>query len=220
MTISLKEAQWEAKQSQEHDTALEVCELYADMTPLDKACSIKGLSPASFFRIKRNNPDVQKAFYEAKEVQAELRLSEIDNLESAVLTGELDKDIFSTVVKSKQWSISKLRPDLFGTRTTIDVSGTIEHSPAKALAKMSEEQLLQLAQLTPLPAPDASTPAVLTPVEPEEAEFEEIPVTEEKSLDNQETPPYTNTMSSDSGTSDTSKSLPQSLDLQSFGGWR
>jgi hypothetical protein len=220
MTETLRQAEWEAKQANEHDMALEVCELYADMTPLDKACSIKGLSPASFFRIKRNNPDVQKAFYEAKEVQAELRLSEIDNLESAVLTGELDKDIFSTVVKSKQWSISKLRPDLFGTRTTIDVSGTIEHSPAKALAKMSEEQLLQLAQLTPLPAPDASTPAVLTPAEPEEAEFEEITVTEENSLDNTPTETYTTPKSGDSGISDNSKSLPDSLGLQQFGGWR
>lgn len=220
MTETLRQAEWEAKQANEHDMALEVCELYADMTPLDKACSIKGLSPSSFFRIKRNNPDIQKAFYEAKEVQAELRLSEIDSLESAVLTGELDKDIFSTVVKSKQWSISKLRPDLFGTRTTIDVSGTIEHSPAKALAKMSEEQLLKLAQLTPLPAPEASTPAVLTPVEPEEAEFEEITVTEEKSLDNTPAEAYTTPKSGDSGVSDISKSLPDSLGLQQFGGWR
>lgn len=223
---SLKEAQWEAKKASEHEVALEVCELYADMTPLDKACAVKSISPAVFFRIKREHPDVQKAFYEAKEVQAELRLSEIDNLETAVLSGELDKDVFSTVIKSKQWSITKLRPDMFGTRTTVDVSGTIEHSPAKALAKLSEEQILRLANMTPA---QAIPPAVPTQPETVDADYEEIEDETNKVLDTTitvdyntpcEAPGPADLATNTEGDSVLSKSSPSVFDINSFGGWR
>lgn len=234
--ISIKQQEWEADQEALRKKALSICSLYADLVPLDKACKLEGISPAAFFSVKRNNPDIQRAFIEAKEVQAELRLSQIDDMENQVLTGELDKDLFSVVIKSKQWSITKLRPDLFGNKTTIDVSGTIEHSPAKALAKLSDEQILQIAQI-PQTAQDPQTlyagdtsekdqPAVLV-----DAVFEEVTETTDKNIDTQNNLDYnieeggscapSQTESTlGVGSASSKSSLPEALDLKSFGGWQ
>lgn len=237
--ISIKQQEWEADQEALRKKALSICSLYADLVPLDKACKLEGISPAAFFSVKRNNPDIQRAFIEAKEVQAELRLSQIDDMENQVLAGELDKDLFSVVIKSKQWSITKLRPDLFGNKTTIDVSGTIEHSPAKALAKLTDEQILQIAQI-PQTVQDPQTvctedtedtsgkdqPAVLV-----DAVFEEVTETTDKNIDTQNNLDYNIKEGGSRAPSQTEStlgvgskcsksSLPEALDLKSFGGWQ
>ncbi len=158
--------------------ALRICALYADEVPIRKACQLEELSVSKFFEVKRQSPDVQKAFIDAKEVLAELRVGHIDEMRDQMLSGELDKDIFSAAVKSDQWVITKLRPDMFGTRTTVDVSGNITHTPAMALAKMSDEQILQLASLPALPSTDS-----ISADEPVEAVYEEIGENDNKGVD-------------------------------------
>lgn len=153
----MEETSYEVGRATMHDKALSVCELFAEGTPLDKCCSLEDVTISQFFATKRDNPDVQKAFLEAKEVNAELRLCRMDGLKAELLAGAIDKDVFKAAIQMDQWVITKLRPDLFGTRTTVSVSGTIEHSAAKALERMTDEQILRLAAL---------------PVE--EAEYEEV----------------------------------------------
>lgn len=177
---------FERKQEEIRQKATRVCEIYAEGTPIDKACALEGLPISAFFRAKRDCPDISKAFYEAKEILAELRVAAMDELKGQMLAGEIDPQVFSAAVKSDQWVISRLRPDLFGTKTTVDVSGTIEHSPAKVLAGMSDEQLLELARAAALPAPDTGrqpepTPAI--PLNVVDADYDEIVVDTDEQVD-------------------------------------
>lgn len=181
MTDQEKRDDFERKQEEIRQKATRVCEIYAEGTPIDQACRLENLPVSAFFRAKRDNPDIAKHFTEAKEVLAELRVAKMDDLKEQMLAGSVDPQTFSAAIKSDQWVISRLRPDLFGTKTTVDVSGTIEHSPAKLLARMTDEQLLELARAPVLPSPkheDAPADTAFTPAVPQEetidAEYDEI----------------------------------------------
>jgi hypothetical protein len=178
-----KQLEYEMNQEKLHARALRVCEHIAENNDIKNACISEDISVSAFFRTKRDNPDVQAAFIEAKEVAAELRLAKIDEMKEQMLLGELDKDLFTAAFKAEQWVITKLRPDLFCTRTSVSVSGIIEHSPAKALSQMTDEQILQIAGFSQseIPVGDSSTSAA---GEDDIAEFEEIVEEDKKIIDN------------------------------------
>lgn len=182
--INEKQLEFEITQEKLHNAALRVCELIADGSDLKSSCELEGISISKFFQVKRDNPDVAKSFVEAKEISAEVRLAKLDDYKEQLLSGEIDKDIYSAVIKSEQWIITKLRPDLFGTRTSVQVSGLIEHSPAKALSNMTDEQILAIANLSPARPSSSRTPAESVSEKEDiiDAEYEEDKI----NIDNEE----------------------------------
>lgn len=165
-----------------HQRALEICDLYADGVPLEQAIKVCGLTKRSFFGAKRTHPDVCKGFIDAKEVTAEFRLEDLDQLTALFKNGGIDKDTYKAVVDTEKWIITKLRPDLFGVRSTVSVSGLINHAPAQVLQSLSDEQILKLVDQSVHAADSFQKPIDTTP---EDADYVELP-----SVNSTEEDPY------------------------------
>lgn len=135
----------EAKLEDEHSRALAVCELVTETKSLDTALSLQKLSPSAFYRARREHSDVAKAWAEAQEILAELKLSAMNEMGSRLIDEEgLTAGTYTAVTKNDRWIIEKLNPERYGARPTATQTSLVQNN-VQILHTLTDEQILAIA---------------------------------------------------------------------------
>lgn len=144
----------EAKIEDEHTKALAVCELVTETKSLRTALTLQKLSASAFYRVRREHSDVAKAWADAQNILAELKLSAMDELGSRLIDEEgLTAGTYTAVTKNDRWIIEKLNPAVYGARPTATQTSLVQNN-VQILHTLTDEQILAIANGTKtLPQP-------------------------------------------------------------------
>lgn len=125
-----------------HSAAVRVCEYMTDGDNLKEALFKCNMRSRDFFEQKRLHLDVKKAFSDAEEARAELKMAELDELSDDFLASSpLNKDTYSAVTNNLKWSISKLLPNKYGSRPSIEQM-TVMQNNLNVISNLSDEKLI------------------------------------------------------------------------------
>lgn len=138
----------------EHKRALAVCELITETHSLKSALTLQKLSPSAFYKIRREHSDVAKAWEDAQNILAELKLSALNELGTRLIDEEgLTAGTYTAVTKNDKWIIEKLNPAAYGPRPTAASTALIQNN-VQILHTLTDEQILAIANGTEaLPQP-------------------------------------------------------------------
>lgn len=126
-----------------HSKALAVCELLTEGKVLRTSLSLSGLTAREFYQARRDHQDVQKAYAEAQEILAELKLSDMDDMAAQLLTEEgMTVGTYTAITKNEKWAIEKLNPDRFGTRP--NTTPTYVQNNVQVLQTLTDQQILDI----------------------------------------------------------------------------
>lgn len=138
----------EAKIEDEHTKALAVCELVTETKSLRTALTLQKLSASAFYRVRREHSDVAKAWADAQNILAELKLSAMDELGSRLIDEEgLTAGTYTAVTKNDRWIIEKLNPAVYGARPTATQTSLVQNN-VQILHTLTDEQILAIANGT------------------------------------------------------------------------
>ena len=138
------------------EKSLAVCDLLAQGTSLKSALALQRIEAADFYRTKLNTPEVQKAYTQAQQMLAEIKLSDISEMGKQLIDEEgLTTNTFNAVTKNERWVIEKLSPERFGTRPNAAPTSMVQNN-VQILQGMTDEQIIALANgsLQALNAPE------------------------------------------------------------------
>lgn len=160
-----KRLEAEKRYEELHQAALNVCGYLMDGVSLTDALRKGSITSRNFFEQKRLHADVKKAYMDAEEVRAELKMAQLDDLSDEFLatSPELDKDTYKAVTDTIKWSITKLLPEKYGTRPNIEAAQLTQNN-INIMSSLSDEQLMALingaAEQTKSSFPPSAAPAV------------------------------------------------------------
>lgn len=140
-----KRLESEKRYEELHQAALNVCGYLMDGVSLTDALRKGSITSRNFFEQKRLHADVKKAYIDAEEVRAELKMAQLDDLSDEFLatSPELDKDTYKAVTDTIKWSITKLLPEKYGTRPNIEAAQLTQNN-INIMSSLSDEQLMAL----------------------------------------------------------------------------
>lgn len=152
---------------QVHSKALAVCEHLAEGKVLRTALSLAGITAREFYQARRDHQDVQKAHAEAQEILAELKLSDMDDMASQLLTEEgMTVGTYTAITKNEKWAIEKLNPERYGSKPS--AMPTYVQNNVQVLQTLTDQQILDIVNGGGNKLhieQKEQTPAVLEPVE-------------------------------------------------------
>lgn len=160
-----KRLESEKRYEELHQAALNVCGYLMDGVSLTDALRKGSITSRNFFEQKRLHADVKKAYIDAEEVRAELKMAQLDDLSDEFLatSPELDKDTYKAVTDTIKWSITKLLPEKYGTKPNIEAAQLTQNN-INIMSSLSDEQLMALingaAEQTKSSFPPSAAPAV------------------------------------------------------------
>ena len=108
-----------------------------------KACEEAGIPKTTFLE----NVDGDQ-YARARDAQADVHFDEMSDYEQQCLDGDLDPQVLRSVIDSRKWRLSKMRPKVYGDKSHLEVFGK-DGGPLQIadLSAMSDEQLQQLLLL-------------------------------------------------------------------------
>lgn len=134
----------ESRLDELHSKALEVCYSLMDGKNLKRALLDNGITARNFFDQKRIHQDIKKAYLDAEEVRAELKMAELDELsDDLLMENDLNKDTYTAVSNTIKWSIGKLLPDKYGTKPNIQNASYTQNN-ISLMSTLTDEQLLSI----------------------------------------------------------------------------
>lgn len=134
----------ESRLDELHSKALEVCYSLMDGKNLKRALLDNGITARNFFEQKRIHQDIKKAYLDAEEVRAELKMAELDELsDDLLMENDLNKDTYTAVSNNIKWSIGKLLPDKYGTKPNIQNASYTQNN-ISLMSTLTDEQLLSI----------------------------------------------------------------------------
>lgn len=135
----------EKKLEERHEASLVVCDYLMEGNPLRVALELAHISSSAFFEQKRLHADVRKAWMDAAEVRAELKISQIEELsEELIDSGPLNKETYNSVTHNLKWAVTKLLPDVYGTRPNAQ-ENVITQNNINIMSSLTDEQILAIA---------------------------------------------------------------------------
>ena len=135
------------------EKSLAVCDLVAQGTSLKTALSLQRLESADFYRMKLEVPEIQKAYTQAQQMLAEIKLGDLSDLGRDLIDTEgLNTNTFNAVTKNERWIIEKLSPERFGTRPNAAPTSMVQNN-VQILQGMTDEQIIALASGAPMTQP-------------------------------------------------------------------
>lgn len=140
-----KRLEAEKRYEELHQAALNVCGYLMDGVSLTDALRKGSITSRNFFEQKRLHADVKKAYMDAEEVRAELKMAQLDDLSDEFLATSpiLDKDTYKAVTDTIKWSVTKLLPEKYGTRPNIEAAQLTQNN-INIMSSLSDEQLMAL----------------------------------------------------------------------------
>lgn len=133
-----------AKDKDRPQKMAEALNLIAEGMSVRMACKSVGISTSMFIH------DVNEQQYaRAREAGADVHFDEMADLERLCLAGELDSQVFKSVMDSRKWRLSKMRPKVYGDKTVQDnISSDGSMSPAKPvnLGDRPLEEIIAIAK--------------------------------------------------------------------------
>ena len=156
-----------------HSKSLAVCDLVAQGTNLKTALSLQKLNAGDFYRTRRDTPDVAKAWKEAQEILADIKLSDLSEMGTQLINEEgLTTNTYNAVTKNERWIVEKLAPSAYGPRPTQQTNSLVQN--VQILHTLTDEQILAIANGTaslPEPVQQKDKKVLDKPIE---AEYTEI----------------------------------------------
>lgn len=141
------------------EKSLAVCNLIAQGTSLKTALALQKLNWSDFYRMKLEVPEIQKAYTQAQQMLAEIKMGDLSDLGRDLIDTEgLNTNTFNAVTKNERWIIEKLSPERFGTRPNAAPTSMVQNN-VQILQGMTDEQIIALASGAPMTSP---IPAPLT----------------------------------------------------------
>lgn len=208
------------------EKSLAVCDLVAQGTSLKTALSLQRLESADFYRMKLEVPEIQKAYTQAQQILAEIKLGDLSDLGRDLIDTEgLNTNTFNAVTKNERWIIEKLSPERFGTRPNAAPTSMVQNN-VQILQGMTDEQIIALASGAPMTSP---IPAPLTLNTPDDKKVLDTPAEIEYKEDSSgcsfapfikdmtTTNPATNNLAMVNTTAPDSPSVGSTYSLESFG---
>ena len=126
-----------------HSKALAVCALLTEEKPLTTALSLAGITAREFYQARRDHQDVAKAYVEAQEIIAELKMAKMDSLANQLIDEEgLTVGTYTAVTKNEKWAIEKLNPDRYGTKP--NNMPTFVQNNVQVLQTLTDQQILDI----------------------------------------------------------------------------
>ena len=102
------------------ELAERICEQLADGQSLRAICAADGMPDrTTVMRWQASNPDFATKCARAREAQADHLFEGMAEIEDGVLSGAVDAQAARVVLSSQQWRASKLRPKVYGDKTTL-----------------------------------------------------------------------------------------------------
>jgi len=102
------------------ELAERICEQLADGQSLRAICAADGMPDrTTVMRWQASNPEFATKCARAREAQADHLFEGMAEIESGVLSGAVDAQAARVVLSSQQWRASKLRPKVYGDKTTL-----------------------------------------------------------------------------------------------------
>lgn len=97
-----------------------ICLQLADGQSLRAICAADGMPDrATVMRWQASNPEFATKCARAREAQADHLFEGMAEIENGVLSGAVDAQAARVVLSSQQWRASKLRPKVYGDKTTL-----------------------------------------------------------------------------------------------------
>lgn len=126
-----------------HSSALAVCSLLTEEKSLRTSLSLAGITAREFYQARRDHQDVAKAYAEAQDILAELKMSKLDDLANQLIDEEgLTVGTYTAVTKNEKWAIEKLNPDRYGTRP--NTVPTYVQNNVQVLQTLTDQQILDI----------------------------------------------------------------------------
>lgn len=192
-----------------HSKSLAVCDLVAQGTNLKTALSLQKLNAGDFYRARRDTPDVAKAWKEAQEILADIKMSDLSDLGTQLINEEgLTTNTYNAVSKNERWIVEKLSPNTYGPRPTQQTNSLVQN--VQILHTLTDEQILAIANGTTMP--EQLDPAI-QPKVVNMSPVQQLPQKDKKVLDKPIEAEYTEVSGGDSIVFSPIKTLHDSLSL-------
>lgn len=128
---------------QVHSKALAVCEYLTAGKVLRISLSLAGITAREFYQARRDHQDVQKAYAQAQEILAELKLSDMDDMAAQLLTEEgMTVGTYTAITKNEKWAIEKLNPERYGSKP--NAVPTYVQNNVQVLQTLTDQQILDI----------------------------------------------------------------------------
>jgi hypothetical protein len=116
---------------------------------MTEAAKAEGYSHTAFCSWVIDSAEFADEYARAREIRAEVRAQQIDDIASKAERGEIPSDVARVVIDARKWAASKLAPKRYGDRQTVAHEGEvkIEHSGLSPEARL--EKLAELAKQHP-----------------------------------------------------------------------
>lgn len=159
---------------QVHKKALAVCDYLTEEKNLRDALALAGLKAREFYQARREHQDVCKAYQDAQEVLAELKMARLDDMSAQLINEEgMTVGTYTAVTKTEKWAVEKLNPNRYGSKAS-PVAQTLVQNNVQILQSLSDEQIMEIV------SGGAAPQALLTPNDKKEldsvlnAEYKEV----------------------------------------------
>ena len=120
----------------------DILALVADGWSVRKACAEYGILPQTFRGVTRTDDELYAQYVRAREYGMHAQADEMQDLESAVLSGEMDPNRFKAALDGRKWRMAKQFPERYGDSSRVQVEQKTELSgEVKVKAKLPDSIL-------------------------------------------------------------------------------
>lgn len=102
--------------------ATRIIKLIAEGESMRKACSAEKVAPSTFCGWVTQDAELAEQYARARDVRAEVRADQIDEIAEKVEMGLIAPDVGRVVIDARKWAASKLAPKRYSEKTIADVT--------------------------------------------------------------------------------------------------